>query len=120
MKKAKKASKHAFFIQQHIRGSSEGSRVTLKVHDELTLKSLNEGASVIPEVLDEPSDYSSCSSFDSEFVVEDISSDEADVTEKADQSKKTDDQKVKEEHVGNQRGNEQARDVQAKVHDSEP
>nr|GEU49383.1 hypothetical protein [Tanacetum cinerariifolium] len=53
------------------------------------------------EILDEPSTYSISSSSDSEFVIKDISSDEADVTKKADQSKKTNDEKVKEEHVGN-------------------
>ncbi|GJZ57391.1 hypothetical protein Tco_0612885 [Tanacetum coccineum] len=120
MKKAKKASKHAFFIQQRTRGSSEGSEVTLEVPDELTLKILNEGAGVIPEVLDELSDYSSCSSFDSEFVVKVILSDEADVTEKADQSKKTDDQKAEEEHVGNQGGNKQAGDAQAEFLNDNP
>ncbi|GKB27951.1 hypothetical protein Tco_0867352 [Tanacetum coccineum] len=60
----------------------EGSGVTIEVLDELTLKSSNEGAGVTPEVLDEPSDNSSSSSFESENAVEDISSDEADVTEK--------------------------------------
>ncbi|GJW81288.1 hypothetical protein Tco_0145263, partial [Tanacetum coccineum] len=67
---------------------SEGSRVTLEVPDELTLKSSNEGASVTPKVLDEPSDHSSNSSCDLEFVVEDISSDEADITKKSDKAKK--------------------------------
>ncbi|GKG53115.1 hypothetical protein Tco_0552383, partial [Tanacetum coccineum] len=56
------------------------SGVPIEVLDELTLKSSNEGAGVTPEVLDEPSDNSISSSFESENAVEDISSDEADVT----------------------------------------
>ncbi|GJR69868.1 hypothetical protein Tco_0015933 [Tanacetum coccineum] len=66
----------------------EGSGVNPEVPDELTLKSLNEGAGMIPEVSDEPSDYSSSLSSNSEFLVKDISSDEADATKKADEAKK--------------------------------
>ncbi|GKA64737.1 hypothetical protein Tco_0764444 [Tanacetum coccineum] len=102
------------------KGSGEGYRVTLEVPDELTLKRSNEGAGVIPEVLDDLSDYSNTSSFDSEFIVEDISSDESDVTKKADESNKMDDEKAKEEHVRNQGENEQAGDAQAEVHAFEP
>nr|GEU64032.1 hypothetical protein [Tanacetum cinerariifolium] len=98
IKKARKVSKHDFFIQQHLRGSSEGFGVTLEVPDELTLKRLNEGVGVIPKVPNKPSDYYRTSSYDSEFEVEDILSDKADVTEKADESKKTDDEKAEEEH----------------------
>nr|GFB00102.1 hypothetical protein [Tanacetum cinerariifolium]GFB47748.1 hypothetical protein [Tanacetum cinerariifolium] len=66
------------------RGSGEGFRVTLKVHNELTL----EVHDVTSKVLDKPSDHSSGSNSDSEFVVKDISSDEADIIEKAKEAKK--------------------------------
>ncbi|GJU59085.1 hypothetical protein Tco_1236851 [Tanacetum coccineum] len=78
--------------------SNKGSGVTLEFLDELTLKSSNKGAGVIPDVLDEPSDYYSSSSSNLEFTVEDISSNKADVTEKDDELKKTDDEKAEEEH----------------------
>nr|GEY86517.1 hypothetical protein [Tanacetum cinerariifolium] len=90
MKKAKKVSRHEFFIQQCPRGSSEGSGVTPEVLDELILKSSNEGAGVIPEVPDEPTN----------------------------ESNKINDEKDEEEHDGNQKGNEQAGDAQAEVHAS--
>nr|GEY98486.1 hypothetical protein [Tanacetum cinerariifolium] len=77
-------------FQQRSRGSSEGSGVTSEVLDELTLKSSNEGARVIPEVPDEPTD----------------------------ESKKIDVEKDEEEHDGNQRGNQQAGDAQAEGHAS--
>ncbi|GJW79900.1 hypothetical protein Tco_0143875 [Tanacetum coccineum] len=79
----KKSSRHVFFIQQLAKGSREGYGVTLDVPDELVFKSLNKGAGVTPEVLDKPSDYSSSSSSDFKFGVEDISSDEAKVTKKS-------------------------------------
>ncbi|GJY98711.1 hypothetical protein Tco_0516141 [Tanacetum coccineum] len=44
MKKAIKASKDDFFIQQRLQGSGEGSGITLEVPDEQNLKSSNEGA----------------------------------------------------------------------------
>ncbi|GJZ33877.1 hypothetical protein Tco_0579313 [Tanacetum coccineum] len=80
-------------------GLGEGSGVTPKVPDELIFKSSNEGAGVTPEVPNEPSDYSSSSSSDSEFGVEDISSDEAEVTEKAVNVKIVDAEKDKEDQV---------------------
>nr|GEV51361.1 hypothetical protein [Tanacetum cinerariifolium] len=52
MRRARKASRHDFFIQQHPRGSGEGSSVTLEVPDELVFKSSNEGAIVTQEVLE--------------------------------------------------------------------
>ncbi|GKG21363.1 hypothetical protein Tco_0383958, partial [Tanacetum coccineum] len=94
-----KVGRHDFFIQQYSKGSSEGSGITQEVPDELILKSLNEGASVIPEVPDEPSNYSSSSSSDSEFTVNDVSSDEADVTEKADDAKKVETEKDTDEKL---------------------
>ncbi|GJW68444.1 hypothetical protein Tco_0122868 [Tanacetum coccineum] len=128
MKKVKRASRNDFFIQQCPRDLGKGSRVTLKVHDELTL----EVHGVTLEVPDKPSDHSSGSSSDLEFVVEDISSDEADITEKAEEAKKsktekntnkhkTDEQVTvkkagEEEHGDGQGGNEQAGDAQADVH----
>ncbi|GKB40099.1 hypothetical protein Tco_0885041 [Tanacetum coccineum] len=116
MKKARKASKHDFFLQPRPRGSGEGSGVTLEFPNELTLKSSNEGAGVTPEVPDESSDHSSSSSSDLEFAVEDISSDEADVTEKADDAKKA----GEEEHSDVHGGNEQFGDAQADVRMTEP
>ncbi|GKD66482.1 hypothetical protein Tco_1308590 [Tanacetum coccineum] len=92
MKKARKASRRDFFIQQRPRGSGEGSGVTPEVPNELTLKSSNEGAGMIPEFPDEPSDYSSSSSSDSKFAARE------------------------EERGDGQRGNEQASDAQADVH----
>ncbi|GKE52544.1 hypothetical protein Tco_1487700, partial [Tanacetum coccineum] len=115
MKKAKKASRHAFIIQQRPRGSCEGSGVTPEVPDELTLKSSNEGVGVIPEVLDELSDYSSSSNSDSEFAIKDISSDEDEVTEKADDVKKADVEKDTDEQVAKEQiAEKQTRD---KEHD---
>ncbi|GKE79203.1 hypothetical protein Tco_1545323, partial [Tanacetum coccineum] len=61
MKKAQKASKDDFFIQQRSKGPGEGSGVTPEVPDVLTLNHINER------------------------VVEDISSDDDEVTEKADE-----------------------------------
>ncbi|GKC49482.1 hypothetical protein Tco_1072227, partial [Tanacetum coccineum] len=116
-------------------GSGEGSGVTPEVPNELTLKSSNEGASVTPKVLDEPSDHYSSSSSDSDFVVEDILSDEADVSEKADEAKKVETEKytyeqLTEEHVtekqvgeeeygDGQGGTEQAGDTQVEIHMTE-
>ncbi|GKD38753.1 hypothetical protein Tco_1258960, partial [Tanacetum coccineum] len=133
MKKARKASKHDFFIQSRPRGSGEGSGVTLEVPNELTLKSSNKGAGVTPEVLDESSDHYSSSSSDSDFVVEDVLSDEADVTEKADEAKKVETEKYtyeqlteehvtekqvgEEEHGDGQGGTEQAGDTHDRTTD---
>ncbi|GJY74060.1 reverse transcriptase domain-containing protein [Tanacetum coccineum] len=110
-------------------------KVTSEVTDELTLKSSNKGAGVILEVPDEPSDYSNSSSFDSEFAVKDILSDEDEVTEKADDVKKADvkkdtNEQVAEEHVAdkqtgdkehgdNHGDNEPTGDAQADVQMSE-
>ncbi|GJU60340.1 hypothetical protein Tco_1238106 [Tanacetum coccineum] len=85
MKKAQKASKDDFFIQQHSKGLGEGSSVTPEVPNVHILKCTNKGAGRTLEVLDEPSDASSSSSFDSEIAVEDISSDEEKVTKKPDE-----------------------------------
>ncbi|GJR21945.1 hypothetical protein Tco_0970472 [Tanacetum coccineum] len=90
IEKARKASRHDFFIQQRPRDSGEGSRVTPKF-----------------------------------IAVEDISSDEADITKKADEAKKAEtekdtDEKAKKNMLQNQGGNEQARDTQAEVHAFEP
>ncbi|GJR58831.1 retrovirus-related pol polyprotein from transposon TNT 1-94 [Tanacetum coccineum] len=87
-------------------GLGEGSHVTPEVPNEQTLKSLNEGACVILEDLNEPSDHSSSSRSNSEFAVEDILSDEADAGE--------------EEHSDRQGDNKQAGDAQADVHMTEP
>ncbi|GJW67769.1 hypothetical protein Tco_0122193 [Tanacetum coccineum] len=89
MKKAQKASKEDFYIQQRSKDSSEGYGITLKVPDELVHKSSNEGAKVNPEVLNESNSSSSSSSSYSEVAVEDISSDEDEVTKKADNAKTT-------------------------------
>ncbi|GKE17956.1 hypothetical protein Tco_1425533 [Tanacetum coccineum] len=110
-------------------------KVTSEVTDELTLKSSNKGAGLILEVPDETSDYSNSSSFDSEFAVKDILSDEDEVTEKADDVKKADvkkdtNEQVAEEHVAdkqtgdkehgdNHGDNEPTGDAQADVQMSE-
>nr|GEW86675.1 hypothetical protein [Tanacetum cinerariifolium] len=62
--------------------------VTLDVPDVQTLKHINEGAGMSSEVLDEPSDELRCSSSNSELAVEDISTDDDEVTEKADKDVK--------------------------------
>nr|GEV07623.1 hypothetical protein [Tanacetum cinerariifolium] len=72
------------------------------VHDELTFKSSNGGASVLPNVLDDPSDYSSGSSSNYKFAIKDISHDEAEVTEKADDAKKADVEKDTKEQVADE------------------
>ncbi|GJU20415.1 hypothetical protein Tco_1153757 [Tanacetum coccineum] len=110
---------------------SEGSGITLEAPDELVHKSSNEGARVNPEVLDKFSSSSSSSSYDFEFVVEDISSDEDEITKKADNAKianvekdiedqVTAKQVAKkqaggEEHSTDQGGNEPASDAHADV-----
>ncbi|GKC12176.1 hypothetical protein Tco_1008958 [Tanacetum coccineum] len=81
------------------KGSGEGYGVTPKVPDGLVFKSSNKGAGVTLEVPNEPSDYSSSLSSDSEFGVEDISSDEAEVTEKVVNAKIVDAEKDKEDQV---------------------
>ncbi|GKE50282.1 hypothetical protein Tco_1481540, partial [Tanacetum coccineum] len=78
----RKASRHDFFIQQHPRGS------------------------------DERSDYSRSSSSDSEFVVEEISSDEAEVTEKANNLKIIDAKKDTEDQVAEAQAGDAQADVQ--------
>ncbi|GJW77174.1 hypothetical protein Tco_0138856 [Tanacetum coccineum] len=90
IKRARKASRHDFFIQQHPRGSGEGSSITLEVPDELVFKTSNKGAGVTLEVLNEPSDHFSSSSSESEFAAEDISSDEAGFIEKSDNEETAD------------------------------
>ncbi|GJY67899.1 hypothetical protein Tco_0470881 [Tanacetum coccineum] len=106
-----------------------------EVPDEIVFKSSYNGVGVTPEVPDKPSDYSSSSSSDSEFGVEEISSDEAEVTKKAnnakivDAKKDTKDQVAEEqgaekqpgnEELGvNQKDNEPAGDAQADVHMTE-
>ncbi|GJV90262.1 hypothetical protein Tco_1538075 [Tanacetum coccineum] len=90
IKKALKASKDDFYIQKRSKGSSEGSDITPEFHDELVYKSSNKGARVNLEVLDESDSNSSSSSSDSEVTVEDISSDEDEVTEKDDNAKTAD------------------------------
>ncbi|GJX53370.1 hypothetical protein Tco_0281739 [Tanacetum coccineum] len=78
---------------------SEGSDVTLDVPDELVFRNSNEGAGMTPEVLDEPSDYSSSSSSNSKFGVEDSSCDEAEVTKKANNAKIVDAKKDTKDQV---------------------
>nr|GEZ92356.1 hypothetical protein [Tanacetum cinerariifolium] len=130
--KSTRVSKQKQELMPFSRGSGEGSRVTLKVRNELTL----EVHDVTSKVLDKPSDHSSGSNSDSEFVVKDISSDEADIIEKAEEAKKaktekdTDEQMtdeqvivkqvVEEEHDDGQGGNEQVGNAQANVHMIEP
>nr|GFA82017.1 hypothetical protein [Tanacetum cinerariifolium] len=103
-----------------------------RVHNELTL----EVHDVTSKVLDKPSDHSSGSNSDSKFIVKDISSDEADIIEKAEEAKKAETEKdtdeqmideqvivkqvVEEEHDDGQGGNEQVGDAQANVHMIEP
>ncbi|GJS36832.1 hypothetical protein Tco_0535214 [Tanacetum coccineum] len=112
LKKDKRANRNVFILQQRLRDSCEESSVTLEVPDELTRKSSNEGAGVTLEVPDDPSDNSSSSSSDSEEVVEDISSNEADDTMKADEVKKPDIEKdtkeqIAKEHVAKKQAEEE-------------
>ncbi|GJZ71627.1 hypothetical protein Tco_0635478 [Tanacetum coccineum] len=106
IRRERKASRHVLFIQQHPKGSSEGSGVTSEVPDELVFKSSNEGAGVTLKVPDEPSDYSSSSWYDSEFGVKDISSDEAEVIEKANNAKIVDAKKDTKDQVAEEQGAE--------------
>ncbi|GJZ49399.1 hypothetical protein Tco_0603589 [Tanacetum coccineum] len=99
------------------KGSGERSGITLEVPDELVHKSSNEGAGVNLEVPDESKSSSSSSSFDYEVAVEDILSDDDEVTkkvdevtekadevtkkaEKADDVKKSDVEKITDEQMG--------------------
>ncbi|GJY50319.1 hypothetical protein Tco_0441166 [Tanacetum coccineum] len=131
MKKAQKARKDDFYIQQRSKGSGEGSGITPAVLGDLVHKSSNEGAGVIPEVPYESNSSSSSSSSDSEVAVEDISSDEDEVTKKANNAKTADAEKdiedqvaieqvaerqaEGEEHSTDQGGNEPASNAQADV-----
>ncbi|GJT22228.1 hypothetical protein Tco_0892165, partial [Tanacetum coccineum] len=87
MKKAHKANKDSFFIQQRSKGSGEGSGVTPEVPDVHIIKRTNKGAGMTSEVPNKPSGASSSSSFDSEIAVEDIYNDDDDdeVTKKPDE-----------------------------------
>ncbi|GJS91325.1 hypothetical protein Tco_0773961 [Tanacetum coccineum] len=133
MKKARKASKDDFFIQQHPKGLGEGSGVTLEVPDGLSRKGPNEGSSVTQAVIDGPSGSSRSSSSKSEIedIFSDDESDGADDEEKADDSKTAGDEKAieeqvdkehtkEEQNIDDQGGNEQAGDIQAKVHVTKP
>ncbi|GJT78539.1 hypothetical protein Tco_1045264 [Tanacetum coccineum] len=102
MKKAQKASKYDFCIQPHSKGSGKGSGITLEVPDKLVHKSSNKGAGMNPEVRDESDSNSSSSSSDSEVVVEDISSDEDEVTKKTDNAKTADAEKDTEVQVADE------------------
>nr|GEY05312.1 hypothetical protein [Tanacetum cinerariifolium] len=102
MKKAQKTSKDDFNIQQRSKGLGEGSGITLEVPDKLVHKSSNEGAGVNLEVPDESNSSSSSSSFDSKVAVEDISSDEDEVTEKAENAKTIDAKKHTEDQVADE------------------
>ncbi|GJT52373.1 hypothetical protein Tco_0978530 [Tanacetum coccineum] len=135
MKKAQKASKDDFYIQQRSKGSGEGSGITPAVPSDLVHKSSNEGAGVIPEVPYESNSSSSSSSSDSEVAVEDISSDEDEATKKANNAKTADAEKDTEdqvaieqvaerqaegeEHSTDQGGNEPASNAQAGVQTAE-
>nr|GEU83454.1 ribonuclease H-like domain-containing protein [Tanacetum cinerariifolium] len=88
LKKARKASKEGFILQQRPKSSCEGSSVTLEFPDGLSIKSSNEGSGMTLAVLDEPSDNSSNSCSNSEDEIKDILSDEVDDTKKAEESKK--------------------------------
>nr|GEV87416.1 hypothetical protein [Tanacetum cinerariifolium] len=70
-----------------------------RVNHSKKLKGLETGAGVTLEVLNEPSDYSCSSSFDSKFDDEDISSDEAEVTKKANDAKIVDVKKYRIDQV---------------------
>ncbi|GJT31635.1 hypothetical protein Tco_0922054 [Tanacetum coccineum] len=126
LKKARKANKEDFILQQRPKGSGEGSSVASEVPDWLNLKGLNEGYGVTPAVPGESSGSSSSSI--SEYKIKEISSDdegdEVDDNEKVDvenaETDKAKEAKAEEEHVEDQGGNEQAEDEQGKVHMSEP
>ncbi|GKD52759.1 hypothetical protein Tco_1281735, partial [Tanacetum coccineum] len=93
------------------------------VPDELNLKSSNKRAGVTLEVPDEPSDDSSSSGNNSKFAVEDISSDEDEVTKKADGVKKADVEKDTDEQVAEEQvAKKQTRDEKhgADKGDNEP
>ncbi|GJX06067.1 hypothetical protein Tco_0193999 [Tanacetum coccineum] len=106
-----KSGKEDFYVQQRSKGLGEGFGITPEVPDELVHKSSNEGAGVNPEVPDESNSSSSNSSSDYEVVVEDISSDEDEVTKKADNAKTANTEKDTEGQVAN----EQVAEKQARV-----
>ncbi|GKB13246.1 hypothetical protein Tco_0847169, partial [Tanacetum coccineum] len=70
LKKARKASKEDFILQQRPKGSGEGSNVALEVPDWINLKGLNEGSGVTPAVPDESSGSSNSSI--SEYKIKEI------------------------------------------------
>ncbi|GJR38625.1 hypothetical protein Tco_1214309 [Tanacetum coccineum] len=101
MKKTSKDSKLDYRIQQQSKGSSEG-------------------LGIIPEVLDEPKDYSVSSSSSlsgSDDEVEDVSNDDE---SKAKEGKDTEEQAEEEPPVDDQAGMEQAGGEQAKVQVPDP
>ncbi|GJW45885.1 hypothetical protein Tco_0077531 [Tanacetum coccineum] len=105
LKKARKASKDDFFLQQCPKGSGEGSGVALEVPDGPSQSGPNKGSRVTPAISDEPSGNSSLESDDE---IGDISSD--DERSKADKTNKANEEKATEEKVVD----EQIRDDQAK------
>ncbi|GJW93219.1 hypothetical protein Tco_0172891 [Tanacetum coccineum] len=110
LKKARKASKDDYILQQRPKGSGEGSGVTLEVPNGLSLKDLNEGFGVILAVPNEPIGSSDNSSSESEDEERFLTTDEENSDADADAEKKSDNAQDGDEHAGEDHTmNEQAR-----------
>nr|GEY82197.1 hypothetical protein [Tanacetum cinerariifolium] len=114
LKKARKASKDDFILQQRPKGLGEGSGMALGVPDRPSLKGLNEESGVTPVVPNEPSGSSSRSSSDADDEIKYISSD--DERSEANKTDKANEEKAAKEKVAD----EQTKDDQAKESVPEP
>ncbi|GKB45119.1 hypothetical protein Tco_0890061 [Tanacetum coccineum] len=93
MKKAQKASKNDFFIQQQTKGLSGGSGAIPEVSDELAFKSSNEETRILPEEVSNKADKITKN-------VEEVAANADEVTEKADEvTKKAEDVVEKDDIV---------------------
>ncbi|GJY55032.1 hypothetical protein Tco_0446696, partial [Tanacetum coccineum] len=95
LKKARKASKDDFILQEGPKSSGEGSDMAPEVLDGLSLKGPNEGSGVISTIPDEPSSCSSSSRSESE--IKDISSN--DESDGAEDNEKVKAEKAEEEKI---------------------
>nr|GEV31934.1 hypothetical protein [Tanacetum cinerariifolium] len=101
-RKRSKTVTEEVYESEQMGDQGKGSGITQEVLDELVHKSLNKGAGVNPAVPDESDSSSRSSSSDSEVAVEDISSDEDEVTKKTDNAKTADAEKDTEVQVADE------------------
>nr|GEW97796.1 retrovirus-related Pol polyprotein from transposon TNT 1-94 [Tanacetum cinerariifolium] len=100
LKKGRKASKDDYILQQHPKGSSEGSGVTPEVPDKVSLKDPNKGSGVIPMVPNEPIGSFDSSSSESEYEERFLTTGEENYVVDADAEKKNDNAQDGDEQAG--------------------